>query len=334
MATPQGSLTVNRVLVGTPLASARPDEGAAGSDDARAREYAGARRRSRRRVLWIIGLRPILLSVVIVTALLIDLPESISLLSPQFGGFLLAVTYLLTGGYAATRGLIHRYPWIVEAQLVVNVVMVSVIVLLTGGFESHFVPLYMLPILGGGVTRLSRGGMTIASVSGLVFAMLVASQFGLVVPQPQEWGLTVPTVVLPTPRFAFYSVALTAAGFLVVGRPDRVSRREPASGRHAAANARRTTPGGSAGLQPARDRQHDRRPGGHGRARPGADGESRRGDDYWRDGGARARPIGGRSAAAARRVPPIAGGHRRPRPHPARGISLSAAQRPDHRSRG
>jgi two-component system sensor histidine kinase PilS (NtrC family) len=217
MATPQGSLTVNRVLVGTSLATARPDEGAASSDDARSANSPGAATFARR-VLWIIGLRPILLSVVIVTALLIDLPESISSLSPQFGGFLLAVSYLLTGAYAASRGLIHRYPWFVEAQLTVDVVMVSVIVLLTGGFESHFVPLYMLPILGGGVTRLSRGGMTIASVSGLVFATLVASQFGLVVPQPQEWGLSVPTVVLPTPRFAFYSVALTAAGFLVVGR--------------------------------------------------------------------------------------------------------------------
>src|SRR5690242_11649949 len=217
MATPQGSLTVNRVLVGTSLATARPDEGAANSDDARSANSPGAATFARR-VLWIIGLRPILLSVVIVTALLIDLPESISSLSPQFGGFLLAVSYLLTGAYAASRGLIHRYPWFVEAQLTVDVVIVSVIVLLTGGFESHFVPLYMLPILGGGVTRLSRGGMTIASVSGLVFLLLVASQFGLVVPQPQEWGLSVPTVVLPTPRFAFYSVALTAAGFLVVGR--------------------------------------------------------------------------------------------------------------------
>jgi two-component system sensor histidine kinase PilS (NtrC family) len=217
MATPQGSLTVNRVLVGTPLATARLDEDAASSDNARLASAPGAGTFARR-ALWIITLRPVLLTVVIVTALLIDLPESISLLSPQFGGFLLAVAYLLTGAYAATRGMIHRYPWVVEAQLTVDVAMISVIVLLTGGFESHFVPLYLLPILGGGVTRLSRGGMSIASISALIFAVIVASQFGLVVPQPQEWGLTVPTVVLPSPRFAFYSVALTAAGFLLAGR--------------------------------------------------------------------------------------------------------------------
>jgi two-component system sensor histidine kinase PilS (NtrC family) len=218
MATPQqGSWTVNRVLVGTPLTAVRPDE-AAGTGDGATRAEAPGAQTIARRVLWITGLRPVLLTVVIVTALMIDMPESISRLSREYGGFLLAVTYLLTGAYAAGRGLIQRYPWFIEAQLIIDVVMISALVLLTGGFESHFVPLYMLPILGGGVTRLSRGGVTIASVSGLVFALLVASQFGLVVPQPQEWGLTVPTVVLPTPRFAFYYVALTAAGFLVVGR--------------------------------------------------------------------------------------------------------------------
>jgi two-component system sensor histidine kinase PilS (NtrC family) len=216
MATPQGSLTVNRVLVGTPLTAARPDE-VAGLGDGERAEAPGAQTLARR-ALWLIALRPVLLTVVIVTALLIDLPESISSLSREYGSFLLALTYLLTGVYAASRGLIARYPWFVEAQLIVDVAMISIIVLLTGGLESHFVPLYMLPILGGGTTRLSSGGMTIAVVSGLVFATLVASQFGLVVPQPQEWGLTVPTVVLPTPRFAFYSVALTAAGFVAVGR--------------------------------------------------------------------------------------------------------------------
>jgi two-component system sensor histidine kinase PilS (NtrC family) len=221
MATPQGSLTVNRVLVGT-LAAARPEasEGvpAAGGSAGGPREHAPGAETFARRVLWLVALRPLLLTVVIVTALLIDLPESISSISREFGGFLLVVTYVLTLAYAATRGLIHRYPWFVEAQLVVDVAMISVIVLLTGGFESHFVPLYMLPILGGGVTRLTRGGVAIAGASSVVFALLVASQFGLVVPAPQEWGLSVPTVVLPTPRFAFYSVALTAAGFLAVGR--------------------------------------------------------------------------------------------------------------------
>jgi two-component system sensor histidine kinase PilS (NtrC family) len=218
MATPQGSLTVTRVLGSPTLPAARPGEEAAGGTGGGPPGRAAGADTFARRAMWLVALRPVLLTVVIGTALLIDLPESISLLSREFGGFLLAVTYVLTGAYLLSRGLIHRFPWFVEAQLLVDVAMISMIVLLTGGLESHFVPLYMLPILGGGVTRLTRGGLAIACVSALVFGMLVASQFGLVVPQPQEWGLTVPSVLLPSPRFAFYSVALTAAGFLAAGR--------------------------------------------------------------------------------------------------------------------
>jgi two-component system sensor histidine kinase PilS (NtrC family) len=171
-----------------------------------------------RRVMWLVALRPALLTVVIGTALLIDLPETVSLLSREFGLFLLGLTYALTGAYITTRWLIHRHPWLVEAQLTIDVVMISIVVLLTGGLDSHFVPLYMLPVLGGGVTRLSRGGLTIAGVSAVVFVLLVASQFGLVVPQPQEWGLSVPAISLPSPRYAFYSVGLHVIGFLAVGR--------------------------------------------------------------------------------------------------------------------
>ncbi len=212
---PQGSLTVNRVLGGTPLATTAEERRA---EELRTERPAAGADTFARRVLWLIALRPALLTVVIGTALLIDLPESVSLLSREFGLFLLGVTYLLSAVYASTRWLIHRHRWLVEAQLTVDVVMISVIVLLTGGLDSHFVPLYMLPVLGGGTVRQTRGGMTAAGMSAAVFGILVASQFGLVVPQPQEWGLSVPAVVLPSPRFAFYAVGLYAVAFLAVGR--------------------------------------------------------------------------------------------------------------------
>jgi two-component system sensor histidine kinase PilS (NtrC family) len=210
---PQGSLAVNRVLVSPALAGV----GADATEQPRPLPAPGAATFARR-VLWLIALRPILLTVVIGTALLIDLPESSSLLSREFGFFLLALSYVLAGIYLATRRALDQYHWFIEAQLIIDVATVSIIVLLTGGLESHFIPLYMLPILAGGVTRLTRGGLMIAGVSAGVFAMIVASQFGLVVPSPSEWGLSVPTVILPSPRFAFYYVALTGAGFFAVGR--------------------------------------------------------------------------------------------------------------------
>jgi two-component system sensor histidine kinase PilS (NtrC family) len=215
---PHGQLTAAPVLGRTPLTTTARSSASVDAEGPRTEPLVPGADTFARHVLWLIALRPALLTVVIGTALLIDLPQSVSLLSREFGLFLLALTYVLSGVYVGIRWLIQRYPWLVEAQLTVDVAMISIIVLLTGGLDSHFVPLYMLPVLGGGVVRQSRGGLSVAGMSAAVFGLLVASQFGLVVPQPQEWGLSVPAIVLPSPRIAFYSVGLYTIAFLAVGR--------------------------------------------------------------------------------------------------------------------
>jgi len=181
-----------------------------------------------RRAKWLVGTRPVLATVVLGTALLLGMPATGELGTggfPSAGGvptefaiFLLIVSYLLSVAYAATLTYATRAPWLIGAQLIIDVVVISMLVLLTGGSQSNFVPLYVLPILAGSVVRLARGGMIIAGVSATLFGLLVASQFGLVVPQPQEWGLSLPAVALPTPRMAFYSVGLHCVGFLAVAK--------------------------------------------------------------------------------------------------------------------
>ena len=42
--------------------------------------------------------------------------------------------------------------------------------------------------------------------------MIVASQYGLVIPQPEHWGLTNAILPLPSPRYAFYSVSVHMRG--------------------------------------------------------------------------------------------------------------------------
>jgi two-component system sensor histidine kinase PilS (NtrC family) len=55
-------------------------------------------------------------------------------------------------------------------------------------------------------------------MSASMFGLLVASQFGLVVPQPLEWGLRIAGLPLPDPRSAFYAVTLHAVAFLSVAQ--------------------------------------------------------------------------------------------------------------------
>jgi two-component system, NtrC family, sensor histidine kinase PilS len=48
--------------------------------------------------------------------------------------------------------------------------------------------------------------------------MIVASQYGLVIPRPEHWGLTNAILPLPPPRYAFYSVSVHIIAFIAVAR--------------------------------------------------------------------------------------------------------------------
>jgi two-component system sensor histidine kinase PilS (NtrC family) len=171
----------------------------------------------RRRLTWLIVLRPLLVGLILGAGLFVDSPSSKGL-PREFTLYLLQVVAALSVLYAASRRIHARWPWLIEAQLVVDVCIVASIVMLTGGFHSDFVALYVLPILGGSVLRLSRGGMTIALWSGVSFGVIVASQYGLVVPRPEHWGLTTAVLALPPPRYAFYSVGVHIVAFIAVAR--------------------------------------------------------------------------------------------------------------------
>ncbi len=58
------------------------------------------------------------------------------------------------------------------------------VVLLTGGFHSDLVSLYVLPILAGSALRRARGGLIVAGYGSVLFGLIIASQYGLVIPRP------------------------------------------------------------------------------------------------------------------------------------------------------
>src|SRR5262245_41762078 len=171
----------------------------------------------RRRLMWLIALRPLLVGLILGAGLFVDSPSPKGL-PREFAIYLLEAVAVLSVLYALTSRIHARWPWLIEAQLVVDVCVVSSVVVLTGGFHSDFVALYVLPILGGSVLRLSRGGMTIAMWSGASFGLIVASQYGLVIPRPEHWGLTNAILALPSPRYAFYSVSVHIVAFSAVAR--------------------------------------------------------------------------------------------------------------------
>jgi two-component system sensor histidine kinase PilS (NtrC family) len=168
----------------------------------------------RSKLLWVITARAALITLVLGTAILVQVkaPGSVAV-DPFFA--LIGLTYALTVVYVVTLPRAERHPWLVDLQFAVDALVVSSIVHLTGGITSYFTSLYVLPVIAASATQYIRGGITVAVLSGLMFGGLVVSQyagpFGPIVP----WTVD-PDAVLPPLRVALFTLGLNLFGFFAV----------------------------------------------------------------------------------------------------------------------
>jgi len=171
----------------------------------------------RRRLLWLIGLRAVVVTLLLAAATMarvrgLRLPLSVD---PFFA--LAAVTYVLTVAYAFTIPLVSERRWLVDLQLATDALLVSGLVLVTGGVTSYFSTLYTLPIVAACLVQHRRGGALVAVLSGMLYAGLVTAQYtgalGLVKPS----RLVVAPGALPSQEIAWLTIGLNVFGFLAVG---------------------------------------------------------------------------------------------------------------------
>jgi two-component system sensor histidine kinase PilS (NtrC family) len=130
--------------------------------------------------------------------------------------FLVGLTYAVSLGFIASLQLVERLPWLTDVHFAIDSVVVSAAVFITGGVESLFAILYMLPIVAASTVQFRRGGLQIAGLSTILF-------FGVVVAQylSANGYLDLPfaelaTTDLPSVNVAQYTVALNAFGFFAV----------------------------------------------------------------------------------------------------------------------
>ena len=62
-----------------------------------------------------------------------------------------------------TLGYAEQHRWLVDVQLASDALIVSAVVLLSGGVTSYFSLLYVLPIIAAGTLLPRRGAITVAS---------------------------------------------------------------------------------------------------------------------------------------------------------------------------
>ncbi len=246
----------------------------------------------RRKLLWLIGGRAAVITLLLGSAILIQSKAPGTLpIDPFF--FLIAVTYGLTALWALTLRFVDAHPWLIDVQLACDAVIVSAIVQLTGGVASYFSSLYALPIIAASTVQSWRGGMMVSVLSSLMYAGLVVAQY--------QGGSPLPAVVSEEALAARARCGLHR-------RPQRVrihGGRDPERlpGGRAAADGRaargsfvgaREPPG----VQRLRHQQHDERPGDVRHRRADADLQCGR-DRHHRHSVGRARSEGRRSTCSS-----------------------------------
>ena len=155
----------------------------------------------RRKLLWLIGGRAAVITLLLGSASLIlyRTPGAFPV-DPLFA--LIGLTYALTAVWTLTLRFVDRHPWLIDVQVACDALIVSAIVYLTGGINSYFASLYMLPIIAASTVQSWRGGLMVSALSVIVYTGLVLAQY--------EVGAE----VLPAARVAVFFVGLNVFGFL------------------------------------------------------------------------------------------------------------------------
>lgn len=151
----------------------------------------------RRKLLWLLAIRAAAVTVLLGAGILADVGGPGR--DPFF--YLLGLTYALTIAYVLTLRLAERHAWLVDFQFAADAIIVSGIVLITGGVTSAFSPLYALPIIAAGTIRFRRGSVITALLSAGLYVAIVAAQYAA------------PEAGLPPPRVALITVGLNFFGF-------------------------------------------------------------------------------------------------------------------------
>jgi two-component system, NtrC family, sensor histidine kinase PilS len=169
----------------------------------------------RRRLAVHIAVRLLVATVLLGAAVIVQLRTPGALPIDPFY-FLVGLTYAVSLGFIASLQWVEQLPWLTDVHFAIDAVIVSAAVFITGGVESLFVILYMLPIVAASTVQFRRGGLQLAGLSTILFFGVVVAQYLSV-----HGYLDLPfgelvAGELPPVNVAQYTVALNAFGFFAV----------------------------------------------------------------------------------------------------------------------
>jgi two-component system sensor histidine kinase PilS (NtrC family) len=171
-------------------------------------------RTMRRRLAALIAVRLVVATVLLGSAVVVQLrePDATSV-NPFF--FLIGLTYVVSLGSIGSLRLVERYPWLTDVHFAVDALLVSAAVFLTGGVQSLFTILYMLPIVAASSMQSRRGGLQVAGLSTILLVGVVLAQYLHAYGYLELRRISIGTE-LPPIQIAQFTVALNAFGLFGV----------------------------------------------------------------------------------------------------------------------
>ena len=168
----------------------------------------------RQRLAAHIAVRLVVATVLLGAALVVQLRDPGAwAISPLF--FLIGLTYAVSLGFIGSLRFVDRRPWLTDVHFAIDAVLISAAVMLSGGVESLFTILYMLPIVAAASVQFRRGGLQLATLSSILFIGLVLLQY-LYTADSIDVPFNLPVTDLPPVSVAQYTVALNIFGFVAV----------------------------------------------------------------------------------------------------------------------
>jgi len=168
----------------------------------------------RQRLAAHIAVRLVVATVLLGSALVVQLRDPAAwAINPFF--FLIGITYAVSLGFIGSLRFVDRWPWLTDVHFAIDAVIISAAVMLSGGVESLFTILYMLPIVAAASVQFRRGGLQLATLSTILFIGLVLVQY-LYASDNLDVPFSLPTANLPEVGVAQYTVALNTFGFFAV----------------------------------------------------------------------------------------------------------------------
>ena len=129
------------------------------------------------RIRWMMILRLTVATVILLVSVLLQLREGAGFFStPMRGLYLFAgLAYLLSIVYAAIARQVRDQVRFAIVQFAGDLILLSGIVLITGGAASPFIILYFLIIIGAGILFYRAGSLVAAGASAVLYGVAVAA---------------------------------------------------------------------------------------------------------------------------------------------------------------